>query len=255
MGDRTQDMYEKSLLQGSLISSRKRNQSTVREQLERGNIARNNQNQQNNNSNNTPTPNNGSKGNGNSFMPEIELDDLELDRFSEFHLLAQEMIELVVRIRESTSDIQFLVDETDQLGKNIRDITDQLQEQINKSRMVPFAQNADRLPLPIRKIAQGYDKQVQLKVEGREVLIDKMILEHLWDPLLQIAKNSVTHGIEQPEERVANGKDAMGTITVRAFLQGPQTVISVSDDGGGIDAHKVKQKAIQKKSHHPRGGE
>ncbi|WP_446684601.1 hybrid sensor histidine kinase/response regulator [Cyanobacterium sp. HL-69] len=246
VGDRTQDMYEKSLLQGSLISSRKRNQSTVREQLERGNIARNNQNQQNNNSNNTPTPNNGSKGNGNSFMPEIELDDLELDRFSEFHLLAQEMIELVVRIRESTSDIQFLVDETDQLGKNIRDITDQLQEQINKSRMVPFAQNADRLPLPIRKIAQGYDKQVQLKVEGREVLIDKMILEHLWDPLLQIAKNSVTHGIEQPEERVANGKDAMGTITVRAFLQGPQTVISVSDDGGGIDAHKVKQKAIQK---------
>ncbi|MGY6531018.1 MAG: hybrid sensor histidine kinase/response regulator [Cyanobacterium sp.] len=243
VGDRTQDMYEKSLLQGSLISSRRRNQSTVREQLERGKIAKNNQD----NSNNNPSPNNSSKGNGNSSMPEIELDDLELDRFSEFHLLAQEMIELVVRIRESTSDIQFLVDETDQLGKNIRDITDQLQEQINKSRMVPFAQNADRLPLPIRKIAQGYDKQVQLKIEGREVLIDKMILEHLWDPLLQIAKNSVTHGIEQPDERIANGKDAMGTITVRAFLQGPQTVISVSDDGGGIDAHKVKQKAIQKK--------
>ncbi|MBE9223499.1 response regulator, partial [Cyanobacterium stanieri LEGE 03274] len=196
--------------------------------------------------NNPSTPPKNPSGNGNSFMADIELDDLELDRFSEFHLLAQEMIELVVRIRESTSDIQFLVDETDQLGKNIRDITDQLQEQINKSRMVPFAQNADRLPLPIRKIAQGYDKQVQLKVEGREVLIDKMILEHLWDPLLQIVKNSVTHGIEQPEDRVANGKEAMGTITVRAFLQGPQTVISVSDDGGGIDAHKVKQKAIQK---------
>lgn len=235
VGDRTQDMYEKSLLEGSLINSRKRNQSTVREQLERGNIIQNS------------SPNPPEINKNNSFLPEIELDDLELDRFSEFHLLAQEMIELVVRIRESTSDIQFLVDETDQLGKNIRDITDQLQEQINKSRMVPFAQNADRLPLPIRKIAQGYDKQVQLKVEGREVLIDKMILEHLWDPLLQIVKNSVTHGIEQPEERKANGKDPMGTITVRAFLQGPQTVISVSDDGAGINAHKVKQKAIQQK--------
>lgn len=233
VGDRTQDMYEKSLLEGSLINSRKRNQSTVREQLERGNA-------------NTNSSNNRDETNTNSsFFPELELDDLELDRFSEFHLLAQEMIELVVRIRESTSDIQFLVDETDQLGKNIRDITDQLQEQINKSRMVPFAQNADRLPLPIRKIAQGYDKQVQLKVEGREVLIDKMILEHLWDPLLQIVKNSVTHGIEQPEDRKANGKDPMGTITVRAFLQGPQTVISVSDDGAGINAHKVKEKAIQ----------
>ncbi|AFZ48607.1 putative CheA signal transduction histidine kinase [Cyanobacterium stanieri PCC 7202] len=234
VGDRTQDMYEKSLLEGSLINSRKRNQSTVREQLERGNISQN------------TSKNRDQTNNSNAFFPEIELDDLELDRFSEFHLLAQEMIELVVRIRESTSDIQFLVDETDQLGKNIRDITDQLQEQINKSRMVPFAQNADRLPLPIRKIAQGYDKQVQLKVEGREVLIDKMILEHLWDPLLQIVKNSVTHGIEQPEERKANGKDPMGTITVRAFLQGPQTVISISDDGAGINAHKVKEKAIQK---------
>ncbi len=235
VGAKTQDMYEKSLLQGSLISSRKRNYSNAREQLERGNI---NFGTQNSNSDNSASGNN-----KNSFP---ELDDLELDRFSDFHLLAQEMIELVVRIRESTSDIQFLVDETDQLGKNIRDITNRLQEQINKSRMVPFAQNADRLPLPIRKIAQGYNKQVQLKVEGRDVLVDKMMLEHLWDPLLQIVKNSVTHGIEQPEERESIGKEPMGTITVRAFLQGPQTVISISDDGAGINAHKVKQKAIQK---------
>jgi chemosensory pili system protein ChpA (sensor histidine kinase/response regulator) len=138
------------------------------------------------------------------------------------------------------------VDETDQLGRSLRQVTTQLQEGINKSRMVAFAQNVDRLPLPIRRIAESYNKQVQLKLEGREVLIDKMILEHIWDPLLQITKNSVTHGIEIPEERHALGKPPQGIITVRAFLQGQQTVISVSDDGAGIDPHVIKRKAIQK---------
>jgi chemosensory pili system protein ChpA (sensor histidine kinase/response regulator) len=237
VGARMQDLYERSLLEGALIASRERNQAIVKAQLARveGEIRLN-------------------SNNGNSdYAPNLakatdtpKLDVLELDRFTGFHLLSQEIIELIVRVRESTSDIQFLVDETEQLGRNLRQVTTQLQEGINQSRMVPFAQNADRLPLPIRKIAQGYNKQVQLKVEGREVLIDKMILEHLWDPLLQLAKNSVTHGIEQPEMRGAMGKPAMGTITVRAFLQGPQTVISVSDDGAGIDPLKIKQKAIQK---------
>ncbi len=244
VGARMQDLYERSLLEGALLASRERNQATVKAQLAR---AEGNLNQMiiggNSNSNSN------SKDNGqmvkNDDSP--QLDVLELDRFTGFHLLSQEVIELIVRVRESTSDIQFLVDETEQLGRNLRQVTTQLQEGINQSRMVSFAQNADRLPLPIRKIAQGYSKQVQLKVEGREVLIDKMILEHLWDPLLQLAKNSVTHGIEQPAERVAMGKTAMGTITVRAFLQGPQTVISVSDDGAGIDSRKIKQKAIQKK--------
>jgi len=238
VGARMQDTYERSLLEGALIDSRKRNEATVKAQLARGegrsegtyfgrNIDINNDDNQ-------------------KFQPP-ELDELELDRFTGFHLLAQDILELIVRVRESTSDIQFLVDETDQLGRNLRQVTTQLQEEINKSRMVSFSQNADRLPLPIRKIAEGYDKQVQLKIEGREVLIDKMILEHLWDPLLQITKNCITHGIELPQEREEMGKPSIGTITVRAFLQGPQTVISISDDGAGIDPQKIKKKAIQNK--------
>lgn len=241
VGAKMQDTYEKSLMEGALIDSRKRNEATVKAQLARaegrsaptyiGNMS--------------PHGNNNNGENKQFQLP--ELDELELDRFTGFHLLAQDILELIVRVRESTSDIQFLVDETDQLGRNLRQVTTQLQEEINKSRMVSFAQNADRLPLPIRKIAQGYDKQVQLKIEGREVLIDKMILEHLWDPLLQITKNCITHGIELPQEREEMGKPIMGTITVRAFLQGPQTVISVSDDGAGIDPQKIKKKAIQNK--------
>ena len=230
---RMQDLYERSLLEGSLIDSRRRNEAVVKAQLARG----------------IGKTTFGGKDNDTSISQENEppqLDELELDRFTGFHLLSQEIIELIVKVKESSSDIQFLVDETDQLGRNLREITTQLQEGINKSRMVPFSQNADRLPLPIRKIAQGYDKQVNLQLEGREVLIDKMILEHIWDPLLQITKNSVTHGIELPAEREALGKPPQGTITVRAFLQGQQTVISVSDDGGGIDPQVIKRKAIEK---------
>lgn len=245
VGARMQDTYERSLLEGALIDSRKKNEATVKAQLARAeNRSSGRVTITSARSGNTYLG--GDEGGSSKFQPP-ELDELELDRFTGFHLLAQDILELIVRVRESTSDIQFLVDETDQLGRNLRQVTTQLQEEINKSRMVQFSVNADRLPLPIRKIAEGYNKQIQLKVEGRDVLIDKMILEHLWDPLLQITKNCVTHGIELPEERESIGKPPAGTITVRAFLQGPQTVISVSDDGAGIDPQKIKKKAIQNK--------
>lgn len=241
---RMQDLYERNLLEGALMSSRRRNQATVKAQLAR--TGSKNTFIDSIKTTNFSGGDNG-MGDGSKQFQGAELDELELDRFTGFHVLSQEVIELIVKVKESTSDIQFLVDETDQLGRNLREITTQLQEGINKSRMVPFAQNADRLPLPIRKIAEGYNKEVDLKLEGREVLIDKMILEHIWDPILQITKNSVTHGIELPEERESVGKPAKGTITVRAFLQGQQTVISISDDGAGIDPHKIKKKAIQNK--------
>jgi chemosensory pili system protein ChpA (sensor histidine kinase/response regulator) len=241
VGVKMQDTYEKSLMEGALIDSRRRNEATVKAQLARAQSR----------SGSTYVGDGTQNKNGNNIENTLfqlpELDELDLDRFTGFHLLAQDILELIVRVRESTSDIQFLVDETDQLGRNLRQVTTQLQEEINKSRMVSFAQNADRLPLPIRKIAQGYNKQVQLKIEGREVLIDKMILEHLWDPLLQITKNCITHGIELPQEREEIGKSPISTITVRAFLQGPQTVISITDDGAGIDTQKIKRKAIQNK--------
>lgn len=241
VGVKMQDTYEKSLMEGALIDSRRRNEATVKAQLARA------QNRSGSTYIGDGTQNKNGNNIENTLFQLPELDELDLDRFTGFHLLAQDILELIVRVRESTSDIQFLVDETDQLGRNLRQVTTQLQEEINKSRMVSFAQNADRLPLPIRKIAQGYDKQVQLKIEGREVLIDKMILEHLWDPLLQITKNCITHGIELPQEREEIGKSPIGTITVRAFLQGPQTVISITDDGAGIDTQKIKRKAIQNK--------
>ncbi|TRV46190.1 MAG: hybrid sensor histidine kinase/response regulator [Microcystis panniformis Mp_MB_F_20051200_S9] len=220
VGVRMQDLYERSLLEGALLASRNAGGA-----IGYGGVQGKNQ--------------------GNSAMTG-ELDALEIDRFTDFHLLSQEMIELIVRVRESASDIQFVVDETDQVTRSLRQATTQLQEGMTKSRMVPFSQTADHLPRAIHDISLKLQKQAKLKVEGGGVLIDQMILENLNSPMIHLVNNAITHGIESPEERLAKGKPVHGTISVRAFLQGNQTVITVSDDGAGIDVNLVKLKAIEK---------
>ncbi len=221
VGQRMQDLYERSLLESSLLASRSQRTSSIFGTPMRSAI----------------TPNNPS---------EVEYDPLEMDRFTGFHSLSQEMIELIVRVRESASDIGFIVDETDQVTRMFRQVTTQLQEGLTRSRMVPFAQTADRLPRAVRDIAMKCGKQAELVIEGRDTLIDKMILEHLYDPMTHLVNNAITHGIETPDVRRAAGKSPIGQITIRAFHQGNQTVISVSDDGAGVDIERVKVKAIEK---------
>jgi len=225
VGQRMQDLYERSLLESSLLASRQSYRSAF--------------------SAATPARESGIFAQT-ANATGIEYDPLEMDRFTGFHSLSQEMIELIVRVRESSSDIEFIVDETDQVTRMFRQVTTQLQEGLTRSRMVPFAQTADRLPRAVRDIAMKVGKQAELSVEGRETLIDKMILEQLYDPMTHLVNNAITHGIESPEVRRAAGKPPAGRITIRAFHQGNQTIISVSDDGAGIDLERVKVKAIEK---------
>jgi chemosensory pili system protein ChpA (sensor histidine kinase/response regulator) len=112
--------------------------------------------------------------------------------------------------------------------------------------MVPFAQAVDRLRRGVRDNAIRYGKQVELVTEGVDTLVDKMILDHLTDPLTHMVNNAIAHGIETPEIRQAAGKSPTGIINIRALQQGNQTIISVSDDGAGIDHQKVKNKAVKK---------
>ncbi|MCT7983419.1 response regulator [Laspinema sp. A4] len=218
VGQRMQDLYERSLLEISLLASRQNYHFMV------GNS-------------------NSHKDQGNNGS---DWSALEMDRFTPFHSLSQDILELIVRVRESASDIEFLVDETEQVTRQLRQVTTQLQEGLTRSRMVPFAQTADRLPRGVRDNAIKFGKQVELQVEGRETLIDKMILEQLSDPMTHLVNNALAHGVETPEERRKKGKPPVGRIVVRAFHQGNQTVISVSDDGAGIDSEKVKAKALQR---------
>jgi chemotaxis protein histidine kinase CheA/ActR/RegA family two-component response regulator len=225
VGKRMQDLYERSLMENSLVASRQQYKAS------------------------TSTPQtsvtdeiSGASGSNSA----IEYDPLEMDRFTPIHLLSQKMIELTVRVRESTADIEFVVDGSTEVTRTLRQITGQLQEDLTKSRMVPFAQTADRLQRGVRDNGLKYGKQVELSVEGRDTLIDKVILESLTDPLIHMVNNAIAHGIESNETRQAAGKPSEGKIIIRALHQGNQTIISVSDDGAGIDTDRVKQKAIEK---------
>lgn len=208
VGARMQELYERSLLETSLLASRKNNGIVSHKDTDRG------------------------------------FSELEMDRFTPFHTLSQEIIELIVRVRESASDIDFVIDETEQVARQFRQVTTQLQEGITRSRMEPFAEITTPLERGVRESAIKCGKQARLMIEGRETLIDKMILEHLKSPLTHLLNNAIAHGIETPEVRQAAGKPSVGVITVRAFHQGNQTILSVSDDGAGIDADGVKAKAL-----------
>lgn len=227
IGARMHDLYERSLLESSLLASRSRTQA---QSVGVGYGSASHRDVTNSAYTNTE-----------------EYDPLEMDRFTGFHLLSQEMIELIVRVRESSSDIQFLVDDTENVSRNLRQVTTQIQEGLNKSRMVPFAHAADRLPRAVRDISIKLNKKAELQVEGRDAMIDKMIMEKLYDPLTHLVNNAITHGIETPAEREAKGKAPTGRITIRAFLQGNQTVIAISDDGAGLDPRRIKAKAIERK--------
>ncbi|MEG4986933.1 response regulator [Microcoleus sp. BR0-C5] len=214
VSQRTQDFYERSLLEIALLANRQGHRSAWRSE-------------------------DSAHTRESAWRPE------EMDRFTPFHSLAQEIIELIVRVRESAADIEFLVDEADQVTRQLRQVTTQLQEGLTRARMKPFAETTDRLFRAVREIAIKCGKQAQLQVEGKEILIDKMIVDQLYDPMTHLVNNAITHGIEPPEVRLAAGKPAVGRITIRAFHQGNQTVVSVSDDGAGIDPQKVKAKAIK----------
>jgi len=210
VGARMQELYERSLLEASLLATRK----------------------------------DSGKSNYN-FNTDRGFSELEMDRFTPFHTLSQEMIELIVRVRESASDIDFVVEDNERVARQFRQVTSQLQEGITRSRMEAFSQVTTRLERGVRDNSIKCGKQVNLIIEGQDTLVDKMILQYLTDPLTHLLNNAIVHGIETPEERESRGKPAQGTIKIRAFHQGNQTVISVSDDGAGIDAEKVKKKAVK----------
>lgn len=221
IGARMRELYERSLLEASLLASRR--------------SSRNNSGYNNTGYNNTGYNKDTDRG----------FSELEMDRFTPFHTLSQEMIELIVRVREAASDIDFVSEESERVARQFRQVTNQLQEGITRSRMEPFAEVTTPLERGVRESAIKCGKQAHLTIEGRDTLIDKVIMEHLKSPLTHLLNNAIAHGIETPQVRQAIGKPPVGAITVRAFHQGNQTIISVSDDGAGIDIEGVKAKAIK----------
>ena len=124
-------------------------------------------------------------------------------------------------------------------------ITAELQESVMKTRMQPIGALWNKLPRAVRDISRLCGKQVRLEVEGAETELDKTLIEAIKDPMTHLVRNAIDHGIEPPDVRVARGKPAEGVLRMRAYHEDGQVTIAISDDGKGIDADRIRQKAIQ----------
>lgn len=125
-------------------------------------------------------------------------------------------------------------------------ITTELQGSVMKTRMQPIGNIWSKLPRVVRDLSTSCGKLVRLEMEGKETELDKTIIEAIKDPLTHIVRNSVDHGIEMPEVREERGKAPEGCLRMRAYHEGGQVNIEITDDGGGIHLEKVKQKAVSK---------
>lgn len=130
--------------------------------------------------------------------------------------------------------------------QNVDLVTSELQGGIMNTRMQPVGSVFSKFPRIIRDMAKKLEKEIELTVEGKEVELDKSIVEALGDPLTHLIRNSCDHGIERPEIRKENGKDPIGQVLLKAYHEGGQVNIDIVDDGGGIDPEKLRKKAIQK---------
>jgi two-component system chemotaxis sensor kinase CheA len=135
-----------------------------------------------------------------------------------------------------------LVSGLGQLERNTRD----LQESVMSVRMIPISLVFSRFQRVVRDSAVKLNKKVQLKIIGEGTELDKGLIEKISDPLTHLVRNSLDHGIELPDERIAKGKDPQGTITLRAAHQGGSIVIEVSDDGAGLNRERILAKAREK---------
>ncbi|HCD72029.1 chemotaxis protein CheA [Thermovirga lienii] len=129
-----------------------------------------------------------------------------------------------------------------QLGR----ISKEIQELVTKLRMLPISFIFDRFPRLVRDLSQELGKKVHLEMEGRDTELDRSVIDEIGDPMVHLIRNSLDHGIEPPEERLAKGKPETGLLRIRAYQDGSSVVVSVEDDGRGIDKDKILQKALEK---------
>ncbi len=142
----------------------------------------------------------------------------------------------------ATADDARIVAAAQRLGN----VTTELQGEVMKTRLQPIGNVFGKFPRIVRDLAQELGKRVRLDLEGGETELDRSILEAIKDPLTHVVRNAVDHGIETPERRLAAGKPAEGVLAMRAFHEAGQVIVEIRDDGRGIDAGRVKAKALER---------
>ncbi|MEH2169507.1 MAG: hybrid sensor histidine kinase/response regulator [Nostoc sp.] len=184
-------------------------------------------------------------GNGHQVQGiNTEFDALEMDRYNELNLRSQEVMETIVQVQEVTTDVQLSVDDTDHIARKLNKTSKQLQTKLNHIRMRPLSDLIERFPRALRDLNVEYGKNVQLKIEGGNTLIERSILEALNEPLMHLLRNAFDHGIEDSATRRLLGKPEQGLIEITATHRSNRTIITIRDDGWGISLEKIRTRAL-----------
>ncbi|PZO40646.1 MAG: hybrid sensor histidine kinase/response regulator [Pseudanabaena frigida] len=173
-----------------------------------------------------------------------DFDPLQMDSYSRLHGIIQEALEEIAQMDEGMRDMTALMQQTQQTQRRKQQILKQVRYDLLWSRMLPLGDILSSLPRMVRELSNKYDKQVNLKLYGTGTLVDKSVLEKLYDPFVHLVRNAFDHGTESTQERLDRGKPVIASIEIRAYYRGNQTYIEIKDDGHGINLEKVKDKAI-----------
>jgi len=167
----------------------------------------------------------------------VKLLDKLMTLVGELVLARNQLLQLTTRLE----DTRLLT-----VSQRMNLIAMELQEEVMKTRMQPIGNIWGQFLRTVRDVAHGCGKQVNIEMEGKETELDKTIIEAIKDPLTHLVRNSVDHGIELPADRVKAGKEPAGRLTLRAFHEGGQVNIEISDDGAGLNGKRILKKAVER---------
>ena len=198
-----------------------------------------------------PAAGGGDTGGGHKTSSTIRVDHEKLDHL--MNLIGELIINrnryaMIARQLEENNDpaINEIAQNLSETTYSMARISDDLQDTIMKVRMVPVSSVFSRFPRLVRDLSRKSGKDVELIMEGEETELDKSVVEVIGDPLVHLIRNSMDHGVEQAEDRIAAGKPAQGKVWLRAFHRGNSVAIEIEDDGKGIDPEKMRQVAVKK---------
>ncbi|WP_123620449.1 chemotaxis protein CheA [Halorubrum sp. CSM-61] len=177
---------------------------------------------------------------GSKSGDEIKSIRVDVDQVDELYGLVEQLVTSRIKLRRELEELNAQSDALDELDK----LASSLQDTAMDMRLIPFSQVSDSFPRLVRDISRDLDKRIDFEIEGSDVELDRTILTEMRDPLVHVLRNAVDHGIETPEEREAAGKDPTGHVRLTAERERDHVIIEVGDDGGGLDADQLREKAV-----------
>ncbi|MFB6180671.1 MAG: chemotaxis protein CheA [Candidatus Nanohalobium sp.] len=174
----------------------------------------------------------------------IENVKVDIERLDKIMNSLGELMIVEKRLRKlltpfESDDVEDAMNTYKRLGEDIRN-------EVSQARMIPVSQVFDRFPRAVRDLCSDLDKEVDFQMEGKDLRLDRTVLDEIGEPILHMIRNAVDHGIEPPEERKENDKDPEGKIWLRAEREGNEVIISVEDDGRGINPREIRRTAVDR---------